>query len=186
MAVRPDLHAAADETTVAEQGPGDERDIGSPDDVRSPELRAVLDSAVASEDPQVQFAAATQGSGGELPHRAQMETAFGADLSGVTAHVGQREALGSMGADGAAREDTVAFSEDSPSPEVVAHEVAHVMQARQFGGASSVAAHSLLSRPSDAGEVCTRYERRPGRPALPVLSAEHSQWTIHLKSRSRP
>lgn len=62
----------------------------------------------------------------ELPHRAEMERAFGVGLGDVDAKVGAR--LGSERA--LAGDGAVAFAEQSPDRKVVAHEVAHVLQQR--------------------------------------------------------
>jgi len=106
--------------------------------------------AVTSKDPAATFSDATRG-GGQLPYRAEMEAAFGEDFSNVKASVGQSAAMGSIGAKAAASGETVAFADASPTKETVAHEVAHVAQARQFGGAG-VNAKSAVSSPGQASE----------------------------------
>jgi hypothetical protein len=83
------------------------------------------------------FAHATSGAGSELPYRPQLESAFGADLGGVTAHLGGTEAqqgLSGLGARAAAHGNSVAFAEASPSLGLVAHETAHVIQQGASGG----------------------------------------------------
>src|SRR5262249_43120661 len=52
----------------------------------------------------------------------------------------------------AARGEEVAFAEGAPDKSVVAHELAHVVQARQAGGSAAVAAKSTVSRPDQAHE----------------------------------
>jgi hypothetical protein len=66
-----------------------------------------------------------------LPYRDQLETSFGQDLSGVQAHVGGDAAAsaGAMGAEAYAAGDHVVLPA-SPGLDVVAHEVAHVLQQR--------------------------------------------------------
>jgi hypothetical protein len=62
-----------------------------------------------------------------------MEQGFQQDLSGVSAHIGDRAAadgLGNLGAAAATWGDQVAFRSPSPSLALVAHEVAHVVQSR--------------------------------------------------------
>lgn len=49
-------------------------------------------AARAAKAPGDAFAAATSGGASELPHRERMETAFGRDFAGVTAHVGTASA----------------------------------------------------------------------------------------------
>lgn len=99
---------------------------------------------------QEAFGAATRGTSSEVPHRAQMESVFGADFSGVEAHVGKDE-LGAVGARGAAQGNTVAFADASPSPALVAHELAHVEQQRK-SATTSLAASRAESRRDDAAE----------------------------------
>lgn len=73
--------------------------------------------------------AGVQGAGGELPHRAQLERGFRADLSGIRAHVGGRAgaAAQAIGADAYATGRDVAF-QAQPDLWTAAHEVTHVMQ----------------------------------------------------------
>src|SRR5262249_4772813 len=100
----------------------------------APLLQAAAAEA-AGGAPGERFAAATGGGGGApIPYQKEMERSFGEDFSGVTAHVGQKEALDGMGANAAARGDTVAFASSSPDREVVAHELTHVVQQRRGGG----------------------------------------------------
>jgi len=93
---------------------------------------------------------ATGGGGGEVPYRAEMEAAFGQDFSGVSAHTGATNAMGSMNAKAAARGESVAFAESAPSKETVAHELTHVVQSRQSGG-GGIDAKSVTS-PGDSVE----------------------------------
>ncbi len=88
---------------------------------------------------------------GALPHQGQMERLFGQDLSGVTAHVGASASLGAEGARGAAQGETVAFASTNPSPSLVAHETAHVVQQRRFG-AGAAAFSREESSPDDPAE----------------------------------
>ncbi|ULA61565.1 MAG: hypothetical protein LZF60_340105 [Nitrospira sp.] len=59
-----------------------------------------------------------------------MEQAFAADLSGVRAYCGASALLAESGARAAAWPETLAFASSIPSPSVVAHEVAHILQYR--------------------------------------------------------
>ena len=86
-----------------------------------------------------------------------MEASFLKCFGGVDAHVGTPEAqagLASLGARAAAFGDTVAFAESNPDPHLVAHELAHVVQARN-GGSGGVQAKSAtgVSQPGDASEL---------------------------------
>jgi hypothetical protein len=77
-----------------------------------------------------------------------MESAFGADFSGVQAHVGTGSIAGAVGA---AQGEVVAFASPDPSPALVAHELAHVQQQRG-AGYGAVAASRPESGESDAAE----------------------------------
>ncbi|MBW2254446.1 MAG: DUF4157 domain-containing protein [Deltaproteobacteria bacterium] len=102
--------------------------------------------------PSQQFGQATQGGGSEIPYKAEMEAAFGEDLSGVESHVGEGDSLGAMGADAAASGNQIAFSSANPDKEQVAHELTHVFQ-----GGEGVHADGEVSSPSDASEVEARH-----------------------------
>src|SRR5262245_12484982 len=71
----------------------------------------------------------------ELPYRAQMERAFGQDFSSVRVTTGQTHELDAIGATAAAKGETVAFADATPTPWLVAHELAHVVQHRRGGAA---------------------------------------------------
>jgi hypothetical protein len=113
------------------------------------------DSSTASGDDVARapsaFAEATDGPGGEVPYRAEMEAAFGEDFSGVEAHTGSGAALGELGASAAAAGEAVAFASADPDPGQVAHELTHVVQSRNYGG-GGVMALGGLSRPGSAAE----------------------------------
>jgi DNA-binding phage protein len=97
------------------------------------------------------FATAIRGAAQQVPYRAEMEGAFGTDFGGVKAHVGDtsaKEGLGDLQARGAARGNEIAFNTASPSRELVAHELTHVVQQND-----KVHASSEVSSPSDAAEV---------------------------------
>jgi hypothetical protein len=83
-----------------------------------------------------------------IPHRAEMEAAFGEDFSSVRAYPGQRALLGPLGARGATVGDEVAFDSVIPQAEVVAHELAHVVQHRRLG----TGAVSGVNSPADPAE----------------------------------
>ena len=114
-------------------------------------LALAIDEALSSRgaDPSAAFGAATSGGGGEVPYRAEMESAFGRDLGHVRAHTGA-DGLDGLGAEGAALGQTIAFSSANPSRELVAHELTHTMQ----GGAGSAVAGSGMktTTPTDAAE----------------------------------
>src|SRR5688572_1676489 len=101
--------------------------------------------------PEAAFDEATSGSPGEVPFRAEMETAFSEDFSGVKAYVGRAEPLEAIGAAAAAHGERVAFGSASPDRETVAHELTHVVQHRR-GGGGGVQGKGGLSDPGDASE----------------------------------
>jgi hypothetical protein len=110
----------------------------------------------ASSDAAGAYASATSGGGTEVPHRAEMERGFGTDFSNVQAHTGKSTQMNSIGAEAATlgTDSRIAFGDASPSKQTVAHELAHVVQARNSGGRSGgVQARSAVSQPSDAAEV---------------------------------
>jgi nucleoid-associated protein YgaU len=83
-----------------------------------------------------------------------MEAAFGQDFGGVRAHLGDaaaREGLDALGARAAAHGDAIAFESASPSAELVAHELTHVVQQRQSGG-TGPQGKATVSEPGDAAE----------------------------------
>jgi len=107
-----------------------------------PEARA------AQVDPAAPF---TNAAGGEVPYRAEMETAFGQDFSSVRATTGQTAAMASLAADGATHGEQVMFAASTPDRRLVAHELTHVVQNRG-GGSSGVAYRGVLSDPASAAE----------------------------------
>ena len=91
---------------------------------------------------------AVRGAGSQIPHREEMERAFGEDFSNVKAYPGQAAPMAALGARAATRKDKVAFAGDSPDRHTVAHELTHVVQTRKNGAAAS----SGVSREQDASE----------------------------------
>lgn len=115
------------------------------------------------------FEHATGGSKGSVPHLGMMEQAFGRSFAGVDAYVGGDRAnsgLAAMGARGAARGNTVAFASASPSPKLVAHELAHVVQGNGAVHASSVVAPDGCAAEVEADAVSERVAA--GLPAGPI------------------
>jgi hypothetical protein len=91
------------------------------------------------------------GGASELPYRSELETAFGEDFSSVRVSFGRGAELARLGAKASARGEQLEFANRAPSKELVAHELAHVVQSR---GTSSPPARllSTLSRSGDAAE----------------------------------
>jgi len=88
----------------------------------------------------------------EVPFRAEMEHSFGRSFADVRAYRGPnaRAAATALGARAYTRGMQIAFGEDSPSKEVVAHELTHVVQAGEADG--GVRAKSAVSSAGDAHE----------------------------------
>jgi hypothetical protein len=75
--------------------------------------------------------AGLSGSGGALPHQDAIASSFGKyDVSGISAHTDgpAQQANQSMGSEGYASGNQVAFASSSPSLHTAAHEAAHVVQ----------------------------------------------------------
>jgi hypothetical protein len=114
-------------TTVGKRSPLDsafraqsvqQRRAAAPAETTTADVHAAADAGIATP-------------GGSLPHQAALEAAFEQDLSGVEAHVGGDAAASAeaMGADAYATGDHVVLPAN-PGLDVVAHEVAHVLQQR--------------------------------------------------------
>jgi Domain of unknown function (DUF4157) len=84
-----------------------------------------------------------------LPFQEKMEAAFGQDFSGVKVRRAEPGSIaeGSASAQG----DEVAFASASPSEELVAHELVHVVQHRNDGAPDGTAPQ--VSRPDDSSEL---------------------------------
>jgi hypothetical protein len=136
-----------------------------PDLPTAPIMRKAT-AAVRDPAPGRAFADATQGSGGEVPYRADMEQSFGQDFGGVRAYLGKSEALASLGAEAATRDGAIAFATATPSRELVAHELTHVVQERRHG-AGAVQHKAAVSSPSDDAE------READTVAAAVVRGEH-------------
>src|SRR5262245_61090690 len=101
------------------------------------------------------FALATSGPASGVPYQSQMERAFGRSFAGVQAHLGGAEAaqgLGQLGAHAAAHGQQIAFRDAAPTPHLVAHELAHVVQQSGGGGGVQCKTASVSAPGSDAGE----------------------------------
>ncbi len=143
------------------------------------------------------FTSATQGPASVVPFRAEMEQSFGQGFGNVKAHLGRGAEMESLGAEAAASGESVAFASASPSKALVAHELAHVVQARNgaAGSGSGIApdnskneaeADAAASQAAAGGrvDVCdrqqswlnlSRTEPPPGDEALAVPN-RHPEW----------
>jgi hypothetical protein len=129
------------------------------------------ESAEAGGDAATAFASATSASAEPVPYRQEMERAFGQDFSGVRSYTGRAAEMDAIGAHAAALGETVAFGSSNPSKEQVAHELTHIVQHRQAGGAGLVQHKSAVSDPAGASE------READALAASVVAGE--QVTVH-------
>lgn len=114
---------------------------------RSPDETA---ATASREDHVLQSASAgVSGTGTAIPHREQMESAFGLSFEHVQAHMDEnaQDACQSIGANAFAMGDHVAFKMANPDPGLVAHELTHVVQ--QSG---SLRPQAAVGTPGDAHE----------------------------------
>ena len=108
-------------------------------------FKAQLD-ALEPRDTKTTGREAMRGPSTALPHRAKMEQAFGMDLGFIRAWVGVGD-LVSLGAGAVQDGEKIAFADDNPAPEQVAHEVGHVLQQHKGGTGGAP-----TTRPGDASE----------------------------------
>ncbi len=109
----------------------DAADAGAPDPAAAPARHATGELALPAAAAAEVAADGVAGPAAEVPHRAQMEAAFGTSFGDVRAHVGAADATAALSADAYAVGGDVAFASTAPAPDLVAHELAHVVQARQ-------------------------------------------------------
>jgi hypothetical protein len=79
----------------------------------------------------------------ELPFRTELEQSFGRPLGHLQAYTGASMELAPYGARALATENIVAFADTTPSPALVAHEVAHTVQNEQAGAAMPMTATGI-------------------------------------------
>ncbi len=129
------------------------------------------------------FDKATSGPGQSVPYQGEMEQAFGQDFSSVSAHTGASSEMSALGANAAAKGESVAFAASAPTKETVAHELTHVVQARQAGG-GSIMGEGGVSSPShpaerEASQVASAVAQGE---AAPAISAAPSSGAVHRDS----
>jgi hypothetical protein len=125
----------------------------------------------------------------QIPHRGRMERAFGQPLGDVKAHLGPEAGAASeaMGAEAYALGNEVAFRDRNPSPETVAHEVAHVVQQRRGDGPGrtegglEIEAEAAAQRAVHGQAVpALGSDRAPGRPRKKALPKDFGKmWEAH-------
>jgi len=131
------------------------------------------DGGEVQAEPGQRFAQATAGGGGSVPFMGEMEAAFGQDFGGVSAHFGQAGPMADIGARAAASGETIAFAEASPSKELVAHELTHVVQSRR-GGAGGGVQGKAVAPPSAVSAPGGASEREADQVAARIASGEQA------------
>lgn len=124
------------------------------------ENRAVQRAADSRPDSTVEGQRTATG----LPFRAELEAAFGVDFSSVQAAVGDRAGMAAIGAEAATSGERVSFKSESPSKELVAHELTHVQQQRagRVSGTGIDPDPALEREADDVGARAARGERIEG------------------------
>jgi len=119
---------------------------------RSP-LAAVMDRAHEVESPSEIAEQGVSGSSDEVPYRAEMETAFGTSFDDVRVFRGPeaQQAAVRLKANAYVLNNKIAFADPSPSKELVAHELTHIVQQR--GGRATGIQKKDVSAPGDAHEI---------------------------------
>ena len=112
-----------------------------------PEARDLVGPGYGSPVPQV---VDDEGGSAPLPHRQEMERAFGEDFSDLSVSLGAGSSLDAIDATAATDGTSVAFSSANPAREEVAHELAHVVQRRRNGGAAGGEEQSDAEDPAEA------------------------------------
>ena len=128
-----------------------------------------LQASVGNRATGVALDSVARGASAPLPGRPSFERALGADLGSVRLRAGDavtRSALHAERADAAAVGDAILTADPDPAADVVAHELAHVVQQRRDGGAPappaaerearSVASELARGRPTAIGEAAAR------------------------------
>ncbi len=169
--------------------------------VAGPPARA----STRSIDEQWQIAtAAVTGQPSPLPHRERMEQAFGRSFADVVAFRDDQAsaALAAGGARAVALDHRVAFRDPDPAPELVAHELAHVVQhdaagdpgdqagreteAAQVAGPAAAGHHVVVSRTGDRSrpQFDDLIELDPRQ--VPMMADRRDQYWIHWPTEIAP
>lgn len=101
-----------------------------------------------------------------LPGLAAMEEGFGQDLSHVQAYAAPPELLAAVGVRAMALDGKVVFGSPNPEPQVVAHELTHIVQQGNTQQGAGTTSGAATSRPGDASE------READQAATAVLAGE--------------
>ncbi len=123
-----------------------------------------------------------------LPYLAEMEESFGEDLSGVEAWLGETDQMDRLAAQAASSQEVVVFRDSDPSRETVAHEVAHILQARGgstppgVGAPQSAAEHEAEQAESRASAGMTQASPRAGPGGQVQLDPQDTWREAHRRA----
>lgn len=163
-------HSTGSDAGKTSQNPLDEAsDVGSAARGQSSELGNALvqrkGGGPAKGDLNAVVGSVGKDGGGPIPHKAEMESAFGTSFDGVKATTGAASAKANdaLGAKAFTAGDTVAFGSPSPSKELVAHELTHVVQQRAGGGAG-------VQQKTTLGQSGDRFEQEADKTASTVAA----------------
>lgn len=140
---------------------------------------ALGDMLAGSADPGRIFDAGMGGARGALPFRGQMERSFGGSLGDIDVRQGAvvDAALGGLGA-AAAYQDGQMLLGQGATPEIVAHEVAHAQQEKQFGR-GGLAKKSLDGGGGDRAEKDADQAAKAAISGRPAMVSEAPTAGIH-------
>jgi len=131
--------------------------------------RKVLDTSRSSLTPDAVFRHAISGTGQPIPYRREMEAAFGRRFDNVRAHLGRAPEMRLLDAEAATRGGRIAFRDQHPSRETVAHELTHVVQ-QDRARARALSGAAPLSHPDEPAErEATRAAANVAREVPPVI-----------------
>jgi hypothetical protein len=122
-----------------------------------------------------------------LPHREEMEHAFGGSFSDVKAHKGMAAELAPVGAQALTVGNEVMFADATPSLALVAHEATHLVQNKQAGASVAMASGVVAPRDSEAEAEADTMARLvaahgPGVRLPPITAAPAAH--VHLAPKS--
>ncbi len=160
--------AGQDDGMEAEEVPASEQALQSNSEVAEQATKARGDAAMSRDEAILAMKAAPVI---DMPHRAAIEARFGMDLSFVRVHSSAAaSAVRSMGAQAFTFGEDIAFADEAPDLEVVAHEVTHVLQQRggaKKGVAADEAQADKAESAAGAAEVADELqETKPGGHGL--------------------
>jgi hypothetical protein len=129
--------------------------------------------------------------GASLPYREDMEGVFGRSFANVEAHTGMAAELAPLGAEAITIGNTVAFADEQPSQQLVAHEATHVAQNEQTGASTAMASGGVMSEDSpaerEADEMADQVAKHGSAVRLPpVKQAPTASIARSVRTRNSP